>query len=60
MGTSGLPTGPELAIAAEDSAEFVPHSKVGRIIVRGVPVMRGYENNPKANKEAFSPDGISA
>ena len=31
----------------------MPHGKTGEIVIRGPNVMTAYENNPKANAEAF-------
>jgi acyl-CoA synthetase (AMP-forming)/AMP-acid ligase II len=51
-GTVGLPAGPDLAIIGEDGRILGPH-EVGEIVVRGPNVTLGYENNEKANAEAF-------
>jgi len=55
-GTSGIAVGPELAIY--DDNEPVPPETVGRIMVRGLPLFSGYEDNPKANAEAFNDAGF--
>eukprot|EP00026_Physarum_polycephalum_P000199 Phypoly_transcript_00199.p1 GENE.Phypoly_transcript_00199~~Phypoly_transcript_00199.p1 ORF type:complete len:1729 (+),score=274.19 Phypoly_transcript_00199:185-5371(+) len=55
-GTSGLPVGPEVGIRG-DGGEKMPAGEIGRIVLRGTPLMRGYENNPKANKDAFDAEG---
>ena len=51
-GSVGLPAGPEVAIMAEDGT-LLPRGSVGEIVIRGANVTRGYENNDKANAEAF-------
>jgi acyl-CoA synthetase (AMP-forming)/AMP-acid ligase II len=51
-GTVGLPAGPEIAIMGEDGT-LLPRGGVGEIVIRGPNVTAGYENNPKANAEAF-------
>jgi acetyltransferase-like isoleucine patch superfamily enzyme len=55
-GTSGIAVGPEIGII-DDRGIFLPSGEVGNIVVRGPPLMPGYENNSKANKESFSDDG---
>ena len=51
-GTVGVAAGPEVAIMAEDGS-LLPRGETGEIVIRGPNVTRGYENNPKANAEAF-------
>ncbi len=51
-GTVGLPAGPEIAILGEDGRKLGP-GEVGEIVIRGPSVTAGYENNPKANAEAY-------
>ncbi|HSC64382.1 MAG TPA: acyl--CoA ligase [Caldimonas sp.] len=51
-GSVGRAAGPEIAIRGEDGA-FLPAGEVGEIVIRGPNVTAGYENNPKANEEAF-------
>ncbi len=51
-GTVGRAAGPEIAIRGEDGA-FLGAGEVGEIVIRGPSVTAGYENNPKANEEAF-------
>ncbi len=51
-GTVGQAAGPEIAIMAEDG-RLLPRSEVGEIVIRGANVTAGYENNDKANAEAF-------
>lgn len=50
-GTVGLAAGPEIAILGEDGK--VHGAGAGEIVIRGSNVTAGYENNPKANAEAF-------
>ncbi len=51
-GTVGRAAGPEIAIRAEDGT-LLPPGEIGEIVIRGASVTAGYENNPKANEEAF-------
>ena len=52
-GSVGLAAGPEVAIMDTDGA-LLPTGATGEIVIRGVNVTLGYENNPNANGEAFS------
>ncbi|MBN9528413.1 MAG: AMP-binding protein [Alphaproteobacteria bacterium] len=52
-GSVGLAAGPEVAIMGEDGTLLGP-DEVGEIVIRGPNVTAGYENNPKANAEAFA------
>jgi acyl-CoA synthetase (AMP-forming)/AMP-acid ligase II len=52
-GTVGVAAGPEVAIMAEDGT-LLPRGETGEIVIRGPNVTAGYENNPKANAEAFT------
>jgi acyl-CoA synthetase (AMP-forming)/AMP-acid ligase II len=51
-GTVGVAAGPEVAIMGEDGA-LLARGETGEIVIRGPNVTAGYENNPKANAEAF-------
>ncbi len=51
-GSVGRAAGPEIAIRGEDGS-FLPPGEVGEVVIRGISVTAGYENNPKANDEAF-------
>jgi acyl-CoA synthetase (AMP-forming)/AMP-acid ligase II len=51
-GTVGPSGGPEIRVVDETGAT-VPRGQVGEIVIRGPNVMASYENNPKANAEAF-------
>lgn len=55
-GSVGLAAGPEIAIVDEDG-EPMPAGETGEIVIRGDNVMSGYENNDKANAEAFTKQG---
>ncbi len=52
-GTVGLPAGPEVEIMDDDGV-LLEAGGVGEIVIRGDNVTSGYENNPKANAEAFT------
>jgi acyl-CoA synthetase (AMP-forming)/AMP-acid ligase II len=51
-GKVGIAAGPEIAILDNDGA-LLPRGGTGEIVIRGANVTAGYENNPKANEEAF-------
>jgi len=51
-GSVGLPAGSEIAIM-DDARNLLPTGEKGEIVIRGVNVMAGYENNPAANEKAF-------
>jgi oxalate---CoA ligase len=52
-GTVGVAAGPEVAIM-DEGGNLLPAGQVGEIVIRGENVTRGYENNPRANGEAFT------
>jgi oxalate---CoA ligase len=52
-GTVGLAAGPEVAIMDQEG-QILGTSEVGEIVIRGKNVTAGYENNAKANGEAFT------
>jgi acyl-CoA synthetase (AMP-forming)/AMP-acid ligase II len=52
-GTVGVAAGPEVAIMDVDGDLLRP-GKPGEIVIRGRNVTAGYQNNPKANAEAFT------
>jgi acyl-CoA synthetase (AMP-forming)/AMP-acid ligase II len=52
-GTVGRAAGPEVAIMDLDG-NLLPSGATGEIVIRGENVCGGYENNPKANDEAFT------
>jgi oxalate---CoA ligase len=51
-GTVGIAAGPEVGVI-DAQGNLVPAGATGEIAIRGPNVMSGYENNPKANGEAF-------
>ena len=51
-GTVGPSGGPEIRIS-DTSGQTVPIGSTGEIVIRGPNVMKEYENNPKANADAF-------
>jgi acyl-CoA synthetase (AMP-forming)/AMP-acid ligase II len=51
-GTVGPGAGPEVRVADEQGGTAQPGVS-GEIVIRGDNVMRAYENNPKANADAF-------
>ena len=52
-GSVGIAAGPEVAIM-DEAGNLLPRESIGEIVIRGENVTLGYENNPKANLEAFS------
>ena len=52
-GTVGIAAGPEVAIMDESGA-LLSAGQTGEVVIRGDNVTPGYENNPKANAEAFT------
>lgn len=52
-GAVGIAAGPEVAIMSEDG-KLLPKGETGEIVIRGANVTAGYENNPKANADAFT------
>jgi acyl-CoA synthetase (AMP-forming)/AMP-acid ligase II len=53
-GCVGIAAGPEVAIMDEASGRLLGAGETGEIVIRGPNVTKGYENNPKANAEAFT------
>ncbi|MEO5698295.1 MAG: acyl--CoA ligase [Burkholderiaceae bacterium] len=51
-GSVGCAAGPEIAIRGE-GGDLLGVGEIGEIVIRGPSVTAGYENNPKANEEAF-------
>jgi oxalate---CoA ligase len=51
-GTVGPAAGPEIAIM-DESGNLLAAGVTGEVVIRGDNVTKGYENNPKANAEAF-------
>lgn len=54
-GSVGLAAGPDVAIMDNEGRLLKP-GETGEIVIRGPNVTKGYENNPKANAEAFAHD----
>ena len=52
-GSVGPAAGPEIAIMATDGS-VLAEGETGEIVIRGKNVTAGYENNEKANAEAFA------
>lgn len=52
-GTVGPPTGSEIAILRAAGAGFADAGCLGEIVIRGPNVMRGYADDPSANRESF-------
>jgi acyl-CoA synthetase (AMP-forming)/AMP-acid ligase II len=52
-GSVGIAAGPEVAIM-DEAGTLLPAGSVGEVVIRGENVTRGYENNPKANAEAYT------
>jgi acyl-CoA synthetase (AMP-forming)/AMP-acid ligase II len=52
-GSVGIAAGPEVRIMGAGGA-FLRPGETGEVVIRGINVTRGYENNPKANEEAFA------
>jgi len=51
-GAVGPAAGPEIAVMGEDGALLGP-GQIGEVVIRGDNVFAAYENNEKANAEAF-------
>ena len=51
-GSVGLAAGPEIAIM-DEAGRLLGRGEPGEVVIRGENVTAGYENNPKANAEAF-------
>ncbi|MEC4812715.1 MAG: AMP-binding protein [Scytonema sp. PMC 1069.18] len=49
----GMAAGPEIAIM-DEAGNLLDKGEVGEIVIRGANVTLGYENNPLANKSAFT------
>jgi len=52
-GTVGIAAGPEIAIMDTETGALLERGHTGEIVIRGANVTSGYENNTKANAEAF-------
>ncbi len=52
-GSVGIAAGPEVAIM-DLQGQLLPAGSIGEVVIRGENVTLGYENNDKANAEAFT------
>ncbi|MBU6188217.1 MAG: acyl--CoA ligase [Betaproteobacteria bacterium] len=52
-GSVGIAAGPEVAIM-DEAGSLLSAGETGEVVIRGDNVTRGYENNPKANAEAYT------
>lgn len=52
-GSVGISAGPEIA-TMDELGNLLPPGQKGEIVIRGANVTQGYENNPTANKSAFT------
>ncbi|MFB2921067.1 AMP-binding protein [Aerosakkonema funiforme] len=52
-GSVGVAAGPEIAIMNE-AGHLLSTGEIGEVVIKGANVTQGYENNPKANAEAFT------
>ncbi len=52
-GSVGVAAGPDVAIM-DEVGNLLPVGEIGEIVIRGINVMDGYENNPTANQSSFT------
>ena len=52
-GSVGVTIGPEVA-TMDEAGTILPTGAIGEIVVRGATVMQGYENDPTADRSAFT------
>jgi acyl-CoA synthetase (AMP-forming)/AMP-acid ligase II/acetyltransferase-like isoleucine patch superfamily enzyme len=52
-GSVGMAAGPKVAVM-DDAGNLLPPGQVGEVVIAGPNVTNGYENNPGANKSAFT------
>jgi acyl-CoA synthetase (AMP-forming)/AMP-acid ligase II len=52
-GSVGMASGPEVAVM-DEAGKLLQSDNTGEIVIQGANVMKGYENNPEANKSAFT------
>jgi acyl-CoA synthetase (AMP-forming)/AMP-acid ligase II/acetyltransferase-like isoleucine patch superfamily enzyme len=52
-GSVGVASGPDVAIMGE-AGSLLPAGEIGEVVIRGINVTNGYENNPTANQSAFT------
>jgi acyl-CoA synthetase (AMP-forming)/AMP-acid ligase II/acetyltransferase-like isoleucine patch superfamily enzyme/acyl carrier protein len=51
-GSVGVAAGLEVAVM-DEAGNLLPAGQVGEVVIRGINVTNGYENNPAANQSAF-------
>ncbi len=52
-GTVGIAAGPDVRVM-DEAGTLLEAGEVGEVVIRGPNITQGYENNPKANTEAFT------
>ena len=52
-GTVGIAAGPEVAVM-NDEGELLAPGSTGEVVIKGINVTSGYENNPEANAQSFT------
>ncbi|WPD23245.1 MAG: amino acid adenylation domain-containing protein [Candidatus Electrothrix scaldis] len=52
-GSVGMAAGPEVAVM-DEAGHLLPSGTLGEIVIRGANITHGYENNPEANRTAFT------
>lgn len=52
-GSVGIAAGPEVSIM-DEAGKRLPAGETAEVVIRGANVTQGYENNPSANKSAFT------
>ncbi len=52
-GSVGIPAGPDVAVM-DEVGNLLSAGEVGEIVIRGLNVTQGYENNLQANQKAFT------
>jgi acyl-CoA synthetase (AMP-forming)/AMP-acid ligase II len=52
-GSVGLAAGPEIAVMSPDG-RLLAAGEVGEVVIRGANVIRGYRNNPEADRDSFT------
>lgn len=52
-GSVGIAAGPKVAII-DEAGNLLSENEVGEVVIQGANVTAGYQNNPEANKNAFS------
>jgi amino acid adenylation domain-containing protein len=53
IGSVGVVAGPGVGIM-DEAGTLLPTSVTGEIVLRGMSIMQGYDNNPTANRSAFT------